>query len=525
MNFSVPVAPAAPAVPAAAAGSVVPAVSMPDLRQSSRVALGFLVLALILGGVVGAYSLFLMPFAINDGWLFWAMTRAIADANFALPTRVFYPTTPGAPDLPFCYPPLGFYVAAALFKIGVPLAQIFRWLPWAWTMATIWAFWRLARAFWRGQKEGEWAAGAATLCWALLPWSFIWSVMGGGLTRAPGMLWAFLAIEAAIELWRDGRVKKWLPLAIFLALGLATHLERARFAVVAVGLVWLFYGRSWRGAAQLVGALAGAILVTAPWWGLCLARFGLAPFVAASESGGSGWTGGSGLQMLVSVVTISLTGEAILPLFHLVGAAGLLWCLWRRQWFLPVWFALIVLMEVRSGRTFVLAPLALGAGFFLARLPRARVPIMGVLAVWLFGLGLLVQQRMPGLAEDDLAALGWASRHAAPDARFLVLPNQNWAMDAPGEWFPALTGRAAVATVQGAEWLPNAEFRARRERHDELRRAHDWNAVAALSARDGLQFDWVWLPRSAPRLEPGAGWEKQWSQGQSAIWRRAAKLK
>lgn len=111
------------------------------------------------------------------------MTRAIADNNFALPARVFYPME-GAPDLPFCYPPLGFYIAALFSKIGVPLDFLFRWLPWLWSMATIAAFWRLARVFFADKPNGNWAAGAATLGWSLLPWGFVWHVMGGGVTRA-----------------------------------------------------------------------------------------------------------------------------------------------------------------------------------------------------------------------------------------------------------------------------------------------------------------------------------------------------
>lgn len=489
-----------------------------SMRNDKRVALFFLGVALVLGGALRAYSLFVLPFAINDGGLFWAMTRAIENANIALPARVAYPTL--SPDVPFCYPPLGFYAAALLEKIGVPLAIVFRWLPWAWSVATIWAFWRLARAWWENETNGAWAAGAATLGWALLPWSFVWNVMGGGIARAPGLLFAFVAIEAALRLWRDNETRKWWPLVFFLALALATHLERARFALVAVGLIWLFYGRTPRGAAQLAGAILGAIFLTAPWWGLCLARFGLEPFLAASRSAGSGWQGGVWWQALWASATLGLSGEAILPLFHLVGGIGLLWCAWRRQWLLPLWFVLILLLDVRSARVFVVAPLALGAGILLAQSPRWRVPVMGVLTAWLCLLSVLVQLKMPGLTKDDLAGIAWAKRNTPTNARFLVLSGQQWAMDAPGEWFPALSERVAVLTVQGAEWLPDDEFGQRWKRHDAVRKAQSWRQIETLAARNKLEFDWIWRPDSAPSVEPDVNWKKQWSQGKSAIWRR-----
>ena len=497
-----------------------------DTSESSRTALIFLALALIMGGILRAIPLLSHPFAVNDGGLFWAMTRAIEAHNFALPATVFYPTD-NTPNLPFCYPPLGFYVAALLSKIGLPLALVFQWLPWAWSMATIWAFWRLARTFCANQENGAWAAGAATLGWALLPWSFAWHVMGGGLTRAPGLVWAFLAIEAALVLWRDTprdkpQLKQWLWLTLWLALTLLTHLERARFAIVAVGLVWLFYGRSARGLAQVAGALFGAALLSAPWWGLCITRFGLAPFRAAAGSGGGDWQSGSALEKLVGSATLSLSGEAILPAFHLVGAVGLLWLLWRRQWFVPLWFALILLLEVRSGRVFIIAPLALSVGLMLASVPRARTGVIAVLALWLCLLSSIVQTGIPALSENDLAAMRWAKTNAPDDARFLVIPSNQWGMDAPAEWFPALAERASVATVQGAEWLPGGEFRRRAQRHDKLRKLKSWNA--AQDAPDTPSFDWVWRPDKAPKWELDDSWEKVWSRGDNAIWRRVEQL-
>ena len=492
--------------------------------RDSRAAWIFLGLALLLGGTLHAYPLFKLPFAINDGGLFWAMTRAIAEANFALPARVSYPTA--SPDIPFCYPPLGFYVAAIFFKLGVPMEAIFRWLPWAWSMGTIWAFWRLARACWRLEDGGDWAAGAATLLWVLLPWSLLWDTMGGGVTRAPGLFFALLATESALGLWRDGQSKKWWPLLFFLALALATHLERARFGTMAVCLVWLFYGRNARGAVQLGGALAGAVLLCAPWWGLCLARFGVEPFLAAAQSGGSGQD--SWLQNVWPAVISALGGEPIFPLLHLCGGAGLLWCLWRRQWFVPAWFLLILLVDVRSGRAFVVIPLALSAGILLCQAPRTRVLFAGALTLWLCVLCAMVQHTMSGLSVGDLAAMEWVKHNTPKSARFLIVPHQYWATDAPGEWFPALTARTAVMTVQGAEWLPQDEFRRRYELHKAVQSGRDWHAVAELAAHENLKFDWVWCPDKAPSLQetpslqPGAGWTKVWSRGENAIWHRTA---
>ena len=486
--------------------------------DESRVALIFLALALVLGGAVRLYSIVQLPFAFGDGGMFWVATREILDAHFALPPTLAYPAPTS--QLPFCYPPLGFYAAAILTKIGIPMALVFRWLPWAWSVATIWAFWRLARTFWKHQPGGEWAAGAASLCWALLPWSFFWMVMGGGLTRALGYLCALLAVEAAIKLWRDGQTRQWFWLTIFLALAIVSHLERARFAFVAVALVWLFYGISARGALQVAGAGVGAAVLSAPWWGLCLARFGPAPFAAAAHSGGSGWSESSGVAALLNAALHNISGEVILPFAHILGALGLAWCLWRRQWFLPVWTLVILLVEVRSGRNFIIAPIALSAGILLAQAPRARVVMMGLLTCWLCFLSVAVQRELRGLTATDMAAIEWAKRNTPADAQFLVVPQQFWALDMRGEWFPALAQRAGVLTAQGAEWLPNDRFTTLRERHLAIytRRA-SWPQIESWTKQNQVAFDWIWFSKQ-PQIQPGAQWRKKWSQGDASIWQR-----
>ena len=258
-----------------------PAIS--GANADTRVALIFLAIALILGGAVRLYSIVQMPFAFGDGGMFWVATRAILNANFALPPTLAYPTPTS--QLPFCYPPLGFYTAAILTKVGLPLEFVFRWLPWTWSMATTWAFWRLARTFWRHQPNGAWAAGAATLCWALLPWSFFWMIMGGGLTRALGLLCAFLAIDAALKLWRDTQTKQWIGLTIFLALAMASHLERARFAVRGCRFGVAVLRIIPAGALQLAGAFLGAAILSAPWWGLVFDAF----WLSAVRGGGAQW--------------------------------------------------------------------------------------------------------------------------------------------------------------------------------------------------------------------------------------------
>ena len=61
----------------------------------------------------------------------------------------------------------------------------------------------------------------------------------------------------------------------------------------------------------------------------------------------------------------------------------------------------------------------------------------------------------------------WIAENTRPDSAFLVLtPPTIWAVNEVAEWFPALTRRASVSTVQGTDWLSGAAFKQRREIYD-----------------------------------------------------------
>ena len=56
-------------------------------------------------------------FPINDGGIFFVMAGELSDAHLALPAETTYNNA----HIPFAYPPLGLYVAAALhFATGCP---------------------------------------------------------------------------------------------------------------------------------------------------------------------------------------------------------------------------------------------------------------------------------------------------------------------------------------------------------------------------------------------------------------------
>jgi hypothetical protein len=63
------------------------------------------------------------------------------------------------------------------------------------------------------------------------------------------------------------------------------------------------------------------------------------------------------------------------------------------------------------------------------------------------------------LYPPDQEAMNWVSQNTPADARFLVLTGTtSVSCDSVLEWFPALTGRQSVYTVQGTEWTQGENF-------------------------------------------------------------------
>ena len=198
------------------------------LAIAGAVALGFLVRA---GFVLGS------GFPLNDGGLFYQMVRDLQHAHYAIPDT----TTYNGDSLPFVYPPLGLYLAAMLNDVtGMGLATVFRVVPLVASTLTIGAFFLLARDMLKSRV----AVIAAVFVFAVVPRSFLWLIMGGGVTRSFGLLFALLTMHAAHAMYTRADRRYAALAALFAALAFLCHIEMAWFAAFSSGLFFLAYGRN-----------------------------------------------------------------------------------------------------------------------------------------------------------------------------------------------------------------------------------------------------------------------------------------
>lgn len=471
--------------------------------------------ALLLGGAVRASFVFSGDFPLNDGGMFYAMIEDLLSAHLALPDTASY----NHADIPFAYPPLSLY-AAALLSALTPLETLdtLRVLPLLISTLTIGAFFLLARRLFSAHM----GVVVATFSFALVPRSFLWMIMGGGLTRSFGFLFSLLALHQAHRMYTDRSRSATALLGLFGGLTILSHLEMAWFLAFSTAAMWFAFGRDRQGTHATLMAASAALALSAPWWLLILLRHGAAPFVAASGTGGL-WEA----TAIIASLYLKATGEELFPIVLALGLLGALACVASRRLYLPAWLALIAILDPRSYPTLASVPLAIMAGIavtdvlapLIARLSRSfaapdrratlrpigapsRVlgPALLVISLAYAAVSSVVSgsQTLAPLAPEERAAMAWVAENTPADATFAVISGESWAKDRASEWFPVLAERTSVATPQGREWLPG--FRDRVEAHKKLH-ACAMNDVRCLDewvGETGLSFTHIYVSKSVP---------------------------
>lgn len=314
-----------------------------------------LAIALLLGFLARANYTFRADFPLNDGGLFYLMARALQRSHYLLPAFVSY----NGLRIPYAYPPLGFYAGALVADLtGGDLFTVLRLLPLAINLLTILAFYFLARTLLAERV----AANVATLCFALIPESFVWLIMGGGLTRSFGLLFSILAVREFYLLYRRGSRLTLARAALFAALTALSHLEAATFLAISIVTLLLVHGRSRAAFLETIAAGLGALILTSPWWLTVVSRHGLGPYLSASQTGNQGFA-----HLFQFAFVDILTGEPAFPILAALGILGLLYCLLTRRFFLPLYCVLIIALDPRGAHIYLTVPLMLLAGVASAR--------------------------------------------------------------------------------------------------------------------------------------------------------------
>jgi Dolichyl-phosphate-mannose-protein mannosyltransferase len=453
-------------------------------------------------------------FPLNDGGMFYAMVEDLKASGLRVPEYTSY----NGGSIPFAYPPAGFYLAAVISDLGgVSTLDLLIWLPLVFSVLTIPAFYLLARELLPSRQT----AGIAVLVFAFIPRSFNWEIVGGGLTRSPGLFFAVLTLWQGYLLHTQHKTRSLVMTVVFGSMTVLFHPELGWFAVFSVALFAVAKDRSGEGLRRGTLALAGIALLTAPWWVERTVTLGLDVMLAAAQ------TGKHSPLALLSLLFYPVTEEPFFPLAGALGLLGVLACYRDRHFLLPVWLLAILLLDPRKAPTEATIPLAMLAAVGVRQIvsplltrdwttgarPFADSGLAQPALAVLGGAGLLYMfagALLSGMGEySPLAAVSneqresmqWVEAHTPAEAVFLVMPTSDgWATDAVTEWFPVLAGRRNATTVQGSEWLGASSFEGAQQAFIDVRDCQsqgvecleDW-----LANYRGAYFSHIFLPSTA----------------------------
>lgn len=482
---------------------------MKRLREDDIAKL-IVLLSVLFGGWLRFMPVLQAGFPINDGGMFYTMINDLHANHFMLPKF----TTYNLLDIPYAYPPLAFYLGAAIKGIfNIETIQILMYLPPALSTLSILAFLIMARQFF----PDSWPKTAlATMAFALLPRSYSWFIMGGGLTRSLGQIFLLLMLASTLRLYKFGKKEDVWRTGLLGGLVVLSHPEATVHAIAAAALFWLFLSRNRRGIINSLWVATIVIIVSSPWWATILAHHGLSPLLSAGQ------TGGHSLYRLASIFAFTFAEERLASVVTVLGMIGMIMQLSRRNYFLSVWMVIHFIAQPRSATAIAIYPLALlsaialydmifptilslktdqrnkdWTGLILSQrsiqLVFAGLFSYLVLASFLYS----IEMAPDYLSKTNREAMKWIQENTPSDSHFLVLEDApDIARQTGNEWFPALAKRRSELTLQGREWLLFKDFTNTMDDYSEIQACLHQDVYCINAKETPMTYDYLYLQLS-----------------------------
>ena len=456
-----------------------------------------LIVAILFGAWFRLMPAWLAGFPVNDGGMFYTMILDLQANHYAIPLFTTYNHT----FIPFAYPPLGFYIGAGISDLlNVSPLAVIRWLPGIINVFCIPAFYFFAKEVLGDKFQGAIAA----LVYAMIPHLTSWLSMGGGLTRSLGMFFMLLTLGYVYRVFAKNDTRSILGAVIFGGLTVLSHTEAPIYTIAIALLIWLMKSHSLKGILHGTLIALGVLVIAAPWYGMVIYRHGMEPFLSISQTGAHSFG-----AIFIALNINFLTEEPYLGLLGALGVLGIAALVSKKDYFIPLMLPVIFLAQPRSAHVMGNIPLAMAAGFFIAEivLPglekiqagnKKLTAFLVILTVYLFSnsmyYGFTLAERH--LSEPERIAMQWVERNTPENSKFLVITGDQIAFCDPiNEWFPTLTKRESLTTVQGSEWLLGNDFTKNMIQIHSLQGCMDEGAECFTSESDALgkSFDYVYI--------------------------------
>jgi hypothetical protein len=456
----------------------------------------------MVGALIRVAPAIAIGFPLHDGGMFMETIDDIRAAG-TLPAVLSY----NGAGIPFDYPPLAFIVAAIL---PLDAQTIVLYAGPVIAVLTIPAVYLIGLELLPGRRY----ALMATIFYATVPRSWDWLVSGGGLTRAPGLVLALLAIWQLLTLVRTSNRRNAVAAGVCGGLTALTHPEALLFLAVTGVLLVLTRVRERALLARFAGALGVAFAVALPWLGLLAARGHLLDLL------NTGSQALDPIRTLSQILTWRMSDEPAAPIVFALGLLGALALARAGSPFIALWLVVEGGLVARGSGYFACVPLTLAAavGFYdvvgrgiLHLAPGETASSKALRGVYVLtmlwtvvNIALVAALHYPPfdyLPGSAVATMRWLQAETPPDAEVAVVSGEAWPADVYGEFLPYLSRRTSMASVQGYEWLGQATWAKRLEDYLALQDCATADASCVVdwmrAHADGAGPLYAYLPRSA----------------------------
>lgn len=465
----------------------------------------------IFGVFVRGLPVILADFPINDGGLFYTLIEDLQKNRFVLPKFSSYNNA----SIPFNYPPLAFYLIAFLATVTQTDILVFiKWMPILVSTLSILAFYYLACEF----TEDYLVASISTLSFAMIPTSAMWIIMGGGVTRSLGILFALLTMRFGLLLYRDGTWRNAILTTLFGSLLVLSHPEWTIQTVGTIVLFFLTQKNKVRNIGFSFAVATGILLVTMPWWWSILQNHGLAFFRPLNF-------GFHDLSHLLTPILLTFGHETYFPIITTIAIPGIAYLFLRKYRWWIFWFLIPFIVDPRIGNSTACIPLAISSGFGLILLLKLFASIyqprlldssqtfvdeqqmqflwkikttpflFGYFMIYtlLGGMGNALFISNLALDQEVITSLKWIRLNISQNSNFLLITGEELFHNPIQEWFYPLTGSNSLTTYQGKEWTPDFYLELYRDIILQKCKFETYNCLTKWLEQYPLPFDYIYL--------------------------------
>jgi hypothetical protein len=459
----------------------------------------FLLILIILVGFALRLSFFIgSNFPLHDGGFFYVLLKDLVSNKFSLPEYSTYNNA----NIPFIYPPLGLYITGIIeFITGADSLQIFRYIPLILSTLCILTAYLLSSQI----TKNKWAAIASTTVYSLLPMGYGWLILGGGITRSFGAIFAILALYFVLQYFDSGARVDAIISSVCCGLTVLSHAEWAWFLFYSLGLLVIYKisTKTKQIFARAIILFFGTSLVILPWLLSIIFHHGISIIQPFLDNGFSKWID------ITKFILLMWSNETLFPIITLLAIIGIFYLLKKRGWFVPIWLLIVFFLQGRAAEQKAVIPLAILAGaggkyafdYIETHYPRRiniRYVSLFVLGIYLYIIissMLMTSSFIKPLSTQFITGVEWMKRETPSDATFMVITGEDWTLDKYSEWIVALTGRESVSVVQGYEWLPG--FSNRINRYNQMQYAYldGMNTFINWIEQNNVNIDFLIFPK------------------------------